>query len=465
MIKLFFSLVTVLFFLSRQAQSEENFRANLKDYGAQYSKQLGTRTSWWTGSDLLPSFTTTRPKQSTLRSDISNTILNTQTPAEQRFSRDSVLNGESDSDPNSVARRLGDEHQLREKFLQDVSYEVVSGRIADEYNFFINEARRLGCWRSDTPFSAQCKDLQNLGVGIFLALYSNQNVLGNSSIPIDRTFSALGNFLVGENISPELKIGIYSMLFLEDSDPSYLVNTGYLLNEKSKIFEDYGAGTLVPSISSTGSAEKPDQTQRSGIINQFRNSVDTLQIILNDKKRGWDLAASAALRIEEVKNPLKSILKKFPDEKFSVKEFYSGLGVLNQFYDSQAEFISLDHLKVFRGDLRSDFRSLTESTIERWLLWIWGALSGYGTSITGLTITLVFIFTLVLVLSFASTKSKDWKSYISDSVECYLSVLTIRGKAEYFWGIRWLLLSVEAVLFLFIPTYLGFLITFLLRSS
>lgn len=462
------SLITVVMFIfsANLALAQEDLRKDLKEYGNQFSKMISQRASWWvSGGELIPSFVANPPKEATLQSNIDATTINTATPVENNGVSFQTGQAYSKEDIEKYTEMLGSQYQLRGKFHQRISNEIVSGRIGDEYNFFITESRRIGCWRNDTPYAEQCKELQELGVGVFLALYLNQDVLGSPSIPVDKTLKALGKFLVGENISSNLKAGIYSMIFSADPDPVVLVNLGYLLNENSNVFKNFSSGSLTTSSDFSDLIKEEQKTQRNNIINLFRNSVDTLQTVLNDKKRGWEYAAPAAMRLEALKDPLKLILEKFPEDKFSVKEFYSGLGILHQYYESQAEFVSLDHLKQFRGDLRSEFADLTESKIERWLLWIWGALSGYGTSITGLTITLFALLIGVLILSLASAKSTSSQNCFLHGLECCLRVLTIRGKESDFWGVRWLVLMVEAFLFLFIPTYLGFVVTFLLRAS
>ena len=446
-------------FVSLTCLGQVPLREDLKKIGGEFRKSMEGKTkSWITGGDAIPSFISDFGEQ------INSVTINTKTPNQLK------LNELYQQDPSILRdfRRMewisGLDYQKRNEFLDRLSMEVVSGNMSEEYNYFIKESRRLGCWRTDTPYKNECDRQKDIGLGILFALYVNQSVLASTEVPIDRMLKALGKFLVGENFSPSMEVGILAINFSTDPDPSTLVNLGYRINDSSAVFKNFSSGELNEyDIDRLKKIE--EGTYRNNFISQFRNSVDTMQVILNDRRRGWKLSAQTAGRIEALKIPLIEIVRHQKDPKFSVKEFYSGLGVLHQYYEFQAEFISLDKLRSFRGDLRAEFKDLTGSFWERFFLMAWGYLSGYGTSITGLTITLLILILGLLGLCFISQNIADGDSRILKSFETYLRILTIRGERTDLWHQQWLVLLIEGFIFIFIPTYLGFMITFLLRSS
>lgn len=451
---LIFTLLS-LFTLNLNAQSIQ--RSELEILGKKFKEVLELNLGiWLTGGDRIPYFTLG------IQDKISSLILNTRTPYEVDLSQ--IYNNSPDIQKNIpvMEQMLGKSHEARGHFISKLQGSTVTGSLFDEYGYFINESRRIGCWRSDTPYKDQCKTLSNLGFGILFAMYESRNILGSPAVPIDRTLKALIKFLAGEQLPPSLEIAVRSIGFDVSGDPNELWNIGYRLNEETKVFSDFGTGALNPfdinKLVQQGA-------YRNNFINQFRNSVDILQSVLNDRKRGWNLSERTASRIFELKESLGTIAKHSSNnEDFSVHELYSGLGVLHQYYEQNADFIKLDKLKKFRGELRADFSSLTSSFWERALLKFWGFLSAYGTSITGMTIFLVLGTIFIAVLCLHSAFRRNESLLISTSIQSFLKIITIRGEAADLYGNKGIVLFFEVICFIYIPTYFGFLITFLLRS-
>lgn len=430
---------------------EAGLRHDLTVLGRNFEGRLsGAAADWLIGRSRLPVFT------EGLRLQVDSLALNTTTPPQMSFEQLIGLDPSLRKDPARMIQILGMEWDARGSFMKALAQQFVRGDLHVEYNFFVDESKRLACSVASTPFGKACSDLRHLGIGLLFGYYVSQDLLVAEAIPIAKLVPALARALASQPLSPAVEVGIASMSFILDGDPGILNSIGYRLNQTSNIFSEFSSGTL-GWVDSRLLALESAGAYRNQFINQFRNAVDTVTASNSDSRRGWLIVGQAVQRIESLKVPLREIARRFPDDSFSAQELYSGLGLLNQYYSARADFVRLDGLRRFRAQLRSEFEELTEHFLERLLLRLWGTSTAYGTSIAFLTFLVASLVALVLILCCVAEKS------LLVGFEACLRVLTIRSIEADLWGVRWLVLSIEAMLFVLIPTYFSFLVTFLLR--
>lgn len=455
----FYSLLIMLLTLPCLAANTSISEEDITSLGEDFLKKSTMRAEhWMKGNDTMPSLINRADQQA------NSWIINSDSRNIKAASDIATKQALATSDISTKEAIMGQAWSLKQDFRKKVNQEISSGLFYQHYNDFIAKVRQQGCWRQFEQKTDECKKSLAYGFGILISLIDNKDILADTSIPPEKVIKALNQFLHFEPLDAKSEIAFQTLRYSYDKSPVSLHQIGYRINEQANVFSDFGKGVLT-QIKYNG--ETDNDLLENQLVNLFRTDVDLLQTLLNDRSKEWDLVRGAVSRLDSIKTLLNRFFGSYEKgtlkNGFSVNEFYSGLGLLDRYYEDQSEYPKLDKVRQFRGDLRSSYVEITDSFLERSFLKIWGYLSDYGTSMATMTITLIILFASTFLASLITTQ-KFCVSQIAEGVEDVLKIATLRGEKTKMQGHRFLLF-LEFVFAMYIPTYLGFLITFMLRAK
>lgn len=431
--------------------------SELEIYGKNFSKQLNSSVSIWvTGKMRFPDCLENLPGH------LNSIVMNTPAPGETNYN-DLIKNNPSlHKNPDLFFNISSQNFEIRRLFKDRYYNWIALKKFVDVYNHIVIRSRDINCWnqKKSSLRNTECDSLNYLALGLLATLYDNQKILSLEPIKTKPIILALTGFLTGAHISSEEIIGIYLFKYQFEPDSNHLWNLSYKMNELTKLYKDVNSGELNLLQGQLDGAE--NGAKRNILINHFVLAHNILESSENSNVRSQDFQWRVIAQIESLKDYLKKI-SSLKESGFSAEELYSRLGLLHKYYSSNGQFNRLDQLKVFRSWLRAESEELTTSKLERSFLKVWGLLTNFGTSTAVLSKVMIYYLSLVfLTLIFSSSKT-DFYEWLLEVIQNFLKVITVKADGVKVFGSSWPILFYEMFSLLFIPTYLGFMITFLLR--
>ncbi|MGE3974547.1 MAG: hypothetical protein AB7F59_08490 [Bdellovibrionales bacterium] len=198
-------------------------------------------------------------------------------------------------------------------------------------------------------------------------------------------------------------------------------------------------------------------------INQFQLLMIAFQNTISDPKIKARDGLNYANRIEEIRLHIASLVP----SKYDLLEYYESIGVLREFYIEFAKFKDADRLTIERGWLRVNYPTLTDSFPERAVLFFWGILTDFGTSIHSLIWAGIFMLVLSILACLSSPQWYFSTNIKSDNIfvkllDSLVSLFTLRGEESLRPSYK---IALETLVFSYVSVALAFFITFVLRWS
>jgi hypothetical protein len=297
-----------------------------------------------------------------------------------------------------------------------------------------------------------CTKLIHQYLGYYAALKDQSENIVKPSVDYKQTKMMV--LRGAENIQNQRhQVMIHSEQYRISKDPTYL---------RSLLFTWKRAMSLKMFKSDELIIEELKEEDLKKATNLFTIAYYTLRQSLDarfkdDQYRTMQIAAITMDSIKDMIYPYLANVSENPKDRiqFNYTKFYLYLGALEEYFKMNGNSSKELEVKILRGWAKSNSKSLTPSCFSRFVSKMWGALTGFGTSVrvpSTILLTLVLIIFFISGLDVYSVKF-NLQNILNESLK-YFTVSKHKENACFYKSV------IEAVWLFYFPMYLSYLVAF-----